>query len=87
MYIHIYICIYICIYIYVYIYVYIYKKKIYIYIYIYICIPHVCTWHLQPTGSEEREYWGLGIFLLQYFPLVKIEKLLHYNSINMTIAG
>ena len=27
---------------------------------------------LLPTGSEEREYWGFGLFLLQYFLLVNI---------------
>ena len=27
---------------------------------------------LLPIGSEEREVLELGVFLLQYFPLVKI---------------
>ena len=27
---------------------------------------------LIPTGSKEREVLGLGVFLLPYFPLVKI---------------
>ena len=27
---------------------------------------------LLPTGSEEREVLEVGVFLLQYFPLVKI---------------
>ena len=34
--------------------------------------PVGLTLNLLPTGSEERKYWGLGVFLLQYFPLVKI---------------
>ena len=33
------------------------------------------------------EYWGLGVFLLQYFPLVKMGKLLHYKFINMNMVG
>ena len=43
--------------------------------------------HLLPTGSEEREYWWLGVFLLHYSPLVKTWKLLHYNCININIVG
>ena len=35
----------------------------------------------------ERECLGLGVFLLQYFPLVNILKPLHYNRINMNIVG
>ena len=33
------------------------------------------------------KYWGLGAFLLQYFPIVKIWKILYYNCINMNIVG
>ena len=28
--------------------------------------------NLLPTGSEEGKYLGLEVFLLQYFPLVKM---------------
>ena len=45
------------------------------------------SYYLLPTGSEERNYLGLGVFLLQYFPLVKIAKLLHYNCKNINIVG
>ena len=36
-----------------------------------------------PLEVRRREYWGLGVFLLQYFPLVRIGKLLHYDGIKM----
>ena len=41
------------------------------------------TWLKRYYSPEVRrgKYWGLGVFLLQYFPLVKIWKLLHYNCI------
>ena len=42
---------------------------------------------LLPTGSEEKGVLGLGVFLLQYFPLVKMLKLLHYNCKKMYIVG
>ena len=40
-------------------------------------------------GSEEREYWDLGVFLLHYFPLVKIayQLYMYYNCNNMNIFG
>ena len=34
--------------------------------------PEVRHHVLLPTGSEERGVLGCGVFLLQYFPLVKI---------------
>ena len=40
-----------------------------------------------PPEVRRGEYWWLGVFLLQYFPLVKIWKLLHYDCINMNIVG
>ena len=40
-----------------------------------------------PPEVRRGEYLGLGVFLLQYFPLVKILTLLHYNCINMNIVG
>ena len=40
-----------------------------------------------PLGVRREEYWGLGVFLLQYFSLFKMWKLLHYNCINMYIVG
>ena len=30
-----------------------------------------------PTEVRRGEYWGLGVFLLHYFPLVNIMKMLH----------
>ena len=39
------------------------------------------------TETDRSEYWELGVFLLQYFPLVKICKLMHFNCINMNIVG
>ena len=36
-----------------------------------------------PPEVRREEYWGLGVFLLQYFLLVKIRKLLHYIFIKM----
>ena len=54
--------------------------------------PVFLTRRLRPLGHptlevRRGEYWRLGVFLLQYFPLVKIWKLLHYNCINMNIVG
>ena len=40
-----------------------------------------------PPEVRRGEYRGLGVFLLQYFPLVKTWKLLHYKCINMNIIG
>ena len=36
-----------------------------------------------PPEVRRGEYWGLGVFLLQYFPLVKMWKIFHYNCMNM----
>ena len=33
-----------------------------------------------PPEVRRGKYWGLGVFLLEYFPLVKIRKPLHYNA-------
>ena len=35
-----------------------------------------------PPEVRRREYWGSGVFLLQYF-----WKLLHYICINITVVG
>ena len=43
---------------------------------------YMCVYY--PPEVRRGEYWGLDIFLLQYFPLVKI---LHYNCINMFGRG
>ena len=37
----------------------------------------------QEKGEGGGVYWGLGVILLQYFPLVKIWNLLHYNCIHI----
>ena len=42
---------------------------------------------LVPTGSKERGVLGSGVFLLQYFPLVNIYKILHRDCIDMNIVG
>ena len=42
---------------------------------------------ILPTGSEGEEYSGLGVFLLQYLPLVKIWKQLHYNADKLIYLG
>ena len=39
--------------------------------------------HLLSLEVRRGEYWGLGVFLLQYIPLLKIRKILHYNCLNM----
>ena len=39
--------------------------------------------YYYPPEVRRGEYWGFGVFLLQYFPLIKIGKPLHYNCINM----
>ena len=39
-----------------------------------------------PSALRGGEYKVLGVFLLQYFPLVKILNLLHYNYINKNIV-
>ena len=36
-----------------------------------------------PPEVRRGEYSGLGVFLLQYFPLVNIWKILQYNCINI----
>ena len=41
--------------------------------------------YYQP--EVRREYCGLGVFLLQYFSLIKIWKIFHYNCMNMNIVG
>ena len=38
-----------------------------------------------PLKVRRGEYWGLGVFLLQYFALVKMLKILHYNCINIHV--
>ena len=40
-----------------------------------------------PQEVRRGKYWGLEVFLLQYFPHVKIGRLLHYNCININIVG
>ena len=38
-----------------------------------------------PPEVRAREYWGLGVFLLQYFPRPYII-ILHHNCIDMNIG-
>ena len=40
-----------------------------------------------PPEVRRGKYRGVGVFLLQYFLLVKIRNILHYNCINMNIVG
>ena len=40
-----------------------------------------------PPEVRRRKYLGLGVFLLQYCPLVKIYIILHHNCVNMNIVG
>ena len=89
MYVYMYIYIYMYIYVYIYIYVYMYIY-ICIYIYVYIYINMICKHNISypyPPEVRRGDYWGLGVFLLQYFPLVKMWTLLHYNCISMYIVG
>ena len=57
------------------------KMYIYIFIHHYICMLYIIYY----PPEMRREYWELGVILLQYFPLVKICKLMHYNCINMNM--
>ena len=40
-----------------------------------------------PPEVRRGEYLELGVFLLQYFSLVKMREMLHYYCINMHIVG
>ena len=40
-----------------------------------------------PPEVRRGEYWGLGAFLLPYFPLVKKLNILHYDCMNMNIVA
>ena len=61
-----------------------------------ICSGQIMTknGHLPTSNNLSRticlrrgEYLGLEEFLLQHFPVVTICKLMHYNCININIAG
>ena len=60
-------------------------------IYMYLQLPSLCNRPLQfyvlflyyTPEVRQGEYWGLGVFLLQYAPVGKRYKLLYENSINM----
>ena len=43
-----------------------------------------CFFIYYPPEVRRGEYWVVGVFLMPYFPLVKI---LHYNCINMNIGS
>ena len=38
-----------------------------------------------PSEVRRGEYWGLDVFLLQFFTLVNIRKILHYYCMDMNI--
>ena len=49
--------------------------------------PGTRSRNYYPPEVRRGKYWGLGVFLLQYFPLVKIWMPLHYNARKLILLG